>query len=309
MRPGYASSSAGRRAASAARRRRKRVHDVVGSHYVRTMRSTSFGSTATLATIALLLTACGGSSGGGADGGGAQQGDAAGFCDQIVALEAAADQIEGDSVDDESLDALRSLRDAAPDEVRDDMTVIIDVFEKLADIDENDPDSFEEVFGLLFDPAVVEAGENLEAYGVNECGLDPESTDTDTDTDTDSDTGSGTAAGSTGSGIDDALYDPNFDDPVDPNTVSIDGLKLYLDENHPDATWRTQLTSFSQFGDNLEAGGIDVQSDALAICAALLAYATGISADAAVGVNTFSDNFEDEISIASGNAADGCVTL
>ncbi len=251
------------------------------------MRSPSLGSTAVLATIVLLASACGGSSDN--DAGGQ---DGADFCEKIVALEAATSGIEGDNIDDESLDELRSIRDSAPDEVRDDMTVLIDLFEKLADFDESDPASAEEAFGLLFDPAVIEAGENLEAYGVNECGLDPET----------SDTGSGSA-------LDDSLYNPDFDDPVDPNVASLDGLKLYFDENYQDAAWRTRLSSFGQFGDDFEAGGIDVEADAIAICEAVLAYATGFAPDATAGVNTFSDNFGDETPVATGNATDGCVLV
>jgi hypothetical protein len=266
------------------------------------MRSTLLGPTAMLATIAVLASACGGSS----DGVSGGQADGDGFCEQIVALEAAPESLEGDNIDDASLDALRSLRDAAPDELRDDMIVFIDVFEKLADIDENDPASAEEAFALLFDPAVIAAGENLEAYGVSECGLPPSSgTDSGIDSTTDSSVNSGTAT----AGLDDALYDPNFDDPVDPSEASIDGLQLYLDENYPDAEWRPKLSSFAQFGDDLQAGGIEVEADAIAICDALLAYAAGFSADATVGVTTFADYLAEEISVATGDTTDGCVTV
>lgn len=254
------------------------------------MRSTLLGPTAMLATITIVASACGGSS----DGGSGGQADGDGFCEQFVALEAASESLEGDNIDEASLDALRSLRAAAPDELRDDMIVFVDLFEKLADVDENDPASAEAAFGLLFDPAVIAAGENLEAYGVSECGLEPAGPES-----------SGTAT----SGLDDALYNPDFDDPVDPNEASIDGLKLYLDENYSDAEWRPKLSSFTQVGSDLEAGGLDVKADAIAICDALLAYATGFSADAMVGVTTFDDNFAEEIPVATGNATDGCVTV
>jgi hypothetical protein len=259
------------------------------------MRSTFLGATAMLATIALVAPACGGSSDG--DSGG--QADGAGFCEQVIALEAAAEDSEGDNIDEESLAALRSVRDAAPDEVRDDLVVLIDVFEKLAEIDENDPASVEESFELFFDPAVIEAGENVEAFGVSECGLEPQSADTDTDT------GSGSGSGE----LDDALYDPFFDDDVDPSEASIGGLKLYLDENYPDAEWRPTLSSFTQFGDNFDVGGINIEADAIAICEALLAYASSFAPDATVGVTTFADISSDEITVASGTAADGCVTV
>jgi hypothetical protein len=264
------------------------------------MRSTLLRPTALLATIALAASACGGSS----DGGSAGSAESDGFCEQIVALEAASEDVEGDNIDEESIDALRSLLDSAPDEVRDDLGIMIDLFEQLADVDENDPASAEEAFALLFDPAVLAAGESLEAYGVSECGLPPSSgTDSDVDSSIDSDIDSGTA------GLDDALYDPNFDDPVDPNFASIDGLQLYLDNNYPDAEWRPKLSSFTHFDDQLGAGGIDVEADAIAICAAMLAYSTEFSADAIVEVTTFEDFSADEIPVATGNATDGCVTV
>ncbi len=258
------------------------------------MRSTFPGPTVLLATIVLLASACGGSSDNDAGSGGA------GFCEQFVALEDASESSADGTIDEESLAQLKALRDSAPDEIRDDMILLVDLFEKMSTIDENDEGSTEEIFGLLFDPEVIAAGENIEAYGVSECGMEP-STD---------DTGIGDAATGDGSTeLDDPLYDPFFDDPVDPNEASIDGLQLYLDENYPEAAWRPRLSSFGHGGDDFEAGGVDVEADAIAICEAILAYATGFAPDADVEVNTFSDDFGDEIPVATGNATDGCVTV
>lgn len=253
------------------------------------MRTSSRGSAAVLAFVLMIASACGSSSDD-AGSGGSSGGD---FCEQIVALEAAAEGIEGDNLDEAALDSLRSLRDAAPDEIRDDMVLFVDVFEQLAEVDENDPESVEVAFGLLFDPAVIAAGENIEAYGVEKCGLEPESI----------------GGNGSDSGIDDPLYNPDFDDPVDPNEASIDGLQLYLDETYPDAPWRRELSSFGQSGDDFQAGGVGIEADAIAVCEALLEYATGFAAEATVEVTTFTDDFADETPVATGNGAAGCVTV
>lgn len=141
--------------------------------------------------MVVLAIGCGAS-----DGASSSAGDAAAFCEQVVALEAASENLEGDSLDDEALASLRSLRDIAPAEVRDAMTVLVELFEQLADVDESDPASAEEAFGLLFDPAVIEAGESIEAFGVSECGLEPQP---DID------------ASGIESGFDDALHNPDSD--------------------------------------------------------------------------------------------------
>ncbi len=273
------------------------------------MRPTRFSSTAVLAALLLSTAACGSSSDGGAspDTGPSQasgpQADTEGFCEQAAAYAAAAERSADAVMDDESLAQFRSLRNAAPDQIREDMDLLLGVFEQVTAIDDDAAGAAEEVFGLLFDPDVVEASENVEAYGVDECGLEPTGDDTGFD-----DTGSDTASDAAG-GLENPLYDPTFDDPVDPSVASIDGLQLHLDETYPNATWRPGLSSFGQYGDDFDVGGVDIEADATEICEAVLAYATSFAPEATVEVNTFSDDFGDEIPVVTGSAADGCVTV
>ncbi len=111
----------------------------------------------------LTFGACGSSDGGGAGS------DA--FCEQVRILDA------DDSVAEDDLGAVAdqfdTLIDEAPEELRDDLRVVIDAFAELDALDEGDPDSFALLFEIAERPEFVEASANLERFGVEECGLEP----------------------------------------------------------------------------------------------------------------------------------------
>jgi hypothetical protein len=123
----------------------------------------------------LLLGACSDDSDSGSgsgDGGGGD--DVEAFCDQVIAV----DEME-DPSSEEALDALNQLVDDAPSEIKDDLEVLLPILEDLEGLDEDDPEAFGEVLALMENEEFIEASENLEAFGVEECGLEPSST-TDT---------------------------------------------------------------------------------------------------------------------------------
>jgi hypothetical protein len=195
--------------------------------------------------------------------------DPAEFCDQLTALEAAS---EGD-VNEEDL---ASLSENPPTEIREDVVVLVGVLEQLVGLDEDDPAAFETAIELMFDPAVIEAGENLEAFGVSYCGL-----------------------------VASPLSDSN--DSVDPNAASIEGLQKYLDETHADAPWRSQLSLFTDSGNGLGVGGLNIEPDAIAICEAVLDYASGFRPDVVVGVTNLEEEYSGEgVEVVTGSVAGGC---
>lgn len=106
----------------------------------------------------MLVTACGGSGG---------DGSAEEFCDVLRAAEA--DEGDGEA----SFDDIRELAATAPSELRADMDTMVEAFEQIESLDEDDPDGFGAVAEVLFSTDFVEAAERLERFGVDECGLEP----------------------------------------------------------------------------------------------------------------------------------------
>ena len=100
-----------------------------------------------LVALVVPLTACGGDD----DGGG---GSVQAYCD----LSNAGDGREDFPSDDE----LDEIADAAPDEIDDDIELVVDRIKEAND----DPESAEEVFD---DPEVTEALENIEAFETENC--------------------------------------------------------------------------------------------------------------------------------------------
>ncbi len=102
------------------------------------------------------------------------------FCQKFMEL----DRPENEPTNQKELtEAFDDLIDSAPDEIRDDLETVRDAFSELEDIDEDDPsaEAAEEFLDVLAQPEVVEAGENLEAYTVDVCGIESEPTVTAAD--------------------------------------------------------------------------------------------------------------------------------
>lgn len=122
----------------------------------------------------MLGVSCGGDDGGfsGVDGGsGGKSLSDEEFCAEIEAL----DDVDP-SVDDmaDVVTMIEDLADKAPnDELRDAMLALVPVMSALADIDENDPDAMNEVMEIMMDPEVLAAGELIETYSTETCGIEP----------------------------------------------------------------------------------------------------------------------------------------
>jgi outer membrane murein-binding lipoprotein Lpp len=258
---------------------------------------------------ALVLAGCGGSDGGG---------DTETFCEQVRALEAA-DQGVDDDVAAAAAD-FEALIDDAPEELRDDLRIVVDAFTELDAIDENDPAAFELFVELFERPEFVEATENLEQFGVDECGLDPSSDDEvdlgdegdDPFADGPPDAGELDPADG-GELVDDGdvkvttvpgdPYDEAFWGPIDPGEVSIPGLEQHLDVNYADENWFEGKISGSSIAEHEVIVFALVDTDeAVRLCDALLEYAGPIDPDAVAIVE---DN--DSVSqLASGTVETGC---
>jgi hypothetical protein len=124
--------------------------------------------------------------GDGDDGGsGAGGGEDDDFCAQ---LEASVGDEEIDIETDEGMEAFQELVDAAPDALAEPMGVIEDAFAQVTGLDEDDPEAFAEAFDVLFDPEVMAAFEEVEAFGVETCGLPEGFLDTESDDESDDET-------------------------------------------------------------------------------------------------------------------------
>lgn len=260
------------------------------SSCVSASRSRSF--VATLAVVAVAVAGCGGDD----DAGG---GDTEAFC-AALAADAAGGQVDMDEDFEAGMAELERLRELAPGEIRDSLDTMMEVFTELENLDGDDEESFAAAMEVMFSPEVIAAGTRLEEFGSQECGIDPDDFEDSDAIDIDvsvggDDEGDGSGGGDAGNGgIEDPLYDEFFDDPVDPSTVSLDGLKQYLDLNHTDAPWRTRLGAFSAGGPSpwsIGTSGEDLtDAEAVEVCTALVAYLAPYDAEGEVSISTYEAN-------------------
>ena len=243
-------------------------------------------------SAALALGGCGGSDG---------VGDTEAFCEQIRAIDETDDDVAADDDIAAAAEQFDALIDDAPDEIADELRVVVDAFAELDEIDENDPEAFELFFELLQRPDFVEATETLEQFGVDECGLEPE-TDTEGPDEVTSDAGidGGEVKATTVPGD---PYGEEFWGPIDPNEISIPGIEQHLDVNHPDDGWFDGTMT----GSGVSGSDVSVSADlgvdeAVRLCDALLEYAGGIDPDATVTVEAS----DPSAVLATGTVVDGC---
>lgn len=84
------------------------------------------------------------------------------------------DQAQDRAEFEASRDAITALRDEGPDELVPSFDKVLDTFEQAIAIEEQDLDDTAELskmFELLFDPAFLQAGDTINAYGHEVCGL------------------------------------------------------------------------------------------------------------------------------------------
>jgi hypothetical protein len=123
----------------------------------------------------LLLTigvSCGGDDGGGS---GSALSDEQ-FCSEVSALDEmdpSADDLSG------MVTIIEDLAAKAPnDELRDAMLVLAPVITEMGKVDENDEDAMTKLMEIMMDPEVIAAGELIEKYSSETCGIDESSDDT-----------------------------------------------------------------------------------------------------------------------------------
>lgn len=82
-----------------------------------------------------------------------------------------------ETFDADAIAAINELIDVAPnDELRDALKVLAPVMAEMEGIDENDPEAMSKVMEIIMDPKVTEAGEVIEKYSTDVCGITDETT-------------------------------------------------------------------------------------------------------------------------------------
>lgn len=133
-----------------------------------------FRAAVAAAVVAVLLASCGDDSGGGdASGGAATPPDparTAAFCDEVRSLQAGDAGL--DISDPAGLAAFEQLIAGAPSAVQDDLNYFVDQTKRFEDLDEDDPTSIGEAFGLFFDPEFIDAIKGFGTFLRDECDID-----------------------------------------------------------------------------------------------------------------------------------------
>ncbi|MEP1126350.1 MAG: hypothetical protein ABJH68_20905 [Ilumatobacter sp.] len=116
----------------------------------------------------------------GADSDDAGEGSDDEFCQKFMEFDSVENQ---PTTQEETIAAFDELIESAPDDIREDLETVRDAFSGFEDFDaaEADPEAVEEFLEVLGQPEVVEAGENLERYTVDVCGIESEPTVTAAD--------------------------------------------------------------------------------------------------------------------------------
>ena len=130
-----------------------------------------------VATLALSIVAisCGGGGGGDAMGGNSSTrlSDEA-FCAKITALN---NETSSDSPNpEEMLEMLQVIQDMAKvaptAELQEALEAYTPLLEKMSKLDQNDPEAFATIIGDFITPELIKAGEVLDAYTTDVCGIE-----------------------------------------------------------------------------------------------------------------------------------------
>jgi len=82
-----------------------------------------------------------------------------------------------ETFDASAIAIMNELIEVAPnDELRDALKVLVPVMTEMEDVDENDPEAMSKVFEIIMDPKVIAAGEVIEKYSTEVCGIADETT-------------------------------------------------------------------------------------------------------------------------------------
>lgn len=124
----------------------------------------------TLTALSICLALVGVSCGGGDSGSGSAALSDEEFCVELTALDGMNPDV-GDMA--EIVTTIEDLAAKAPsDELRDAMLALVPVMTMLSEIDENNPDAMNKVMEVMMDPEVMAAGELIEKYSSETCGID-----------------------------------------------------------------------------------------------------------------------------------------
>jgi hypothetical protein len=115
------------------------------------------------AVSALTLGACDADNDVGEDGGGAASTSA--FCERIAELADSA----ADTTEEEGLDAFRSIADAAPEEISDEMDQLVEAFERLQSFDPEAASEDEMAEFMELAEGLDEASATVEEYARDNC--------------------------------------------------------------------------------------------------------------------------------------------
>lgn len=188
--------------------------------------------------------------------------DSTDYCEQAQELADADADVAADPA--AGLERIESLQSVAPDELDADFDVIADVVEQLSALDEDDPESFEQIMTIAFDPEVMAASDAIATYTQDECGIDLEGSDDSTDSTDTTDT--------FGDGSDE------FEDGSDPTELHIEDVDVIKESSG--GTWAAKLSGTAiSMGVNVQVSAMDEElltaDEALAACQALM---TGLGA-------------------------------
>lgn len=173
---------------------------------------------------------------------------------------------------DDPTEAVKQLADLAKvapnDEVRSAMAALAPLIDKIDAIDTTKEDAFAEIMALMFSPEVIKAGEVIDGYAKDVCGIDT------------SDTSSTVAPSGDSSGM-----GGNVMDDLDAGDIG-DAISAELAAVSPDTDYSG--TSMSYAGDStlieVDLGG-GAGYDADSICRVVLDYVAENSSDDAIEVN------------------------
>jgi hypothetical protein len=226
-------------------------------------------TTRTLSALSLTLVLAGTACGGGDSSGSALTDEA--FCAKVAAMENM--DPSGDDITAVT-DALEELAAAAPTkELREALETLGPVMTAMSGIDENDPDAMNKAFEVMMDPEVIAAGELIEKYSSETCGI--ETTDESTDEALGEPSDTSPSFGSNGGYI--------FDD------MSVDDVSDYVEANGADLYPNGYIGSTSISGANgytevtMDFANAD-SIDGVALCELIVEGIAMSSADTAVRI-------------------------
>ena len=130
------------------------------------MRTSTRNLTALSICLALVGVSCGGDDSGSGSAALSEQE----FCVELTALDGMEPDVSNMA---DVVTTIEDLADKAPnDELRDAMLALVPVMTMMGEIDENDPDAMSKVMEVMMDPEVMAAGELIEKYSSETCGID-----------------------------------------------------------------------------------------------------------------------------------------